>query len=114
MVVLKTINLNTIWIIVLLLLVIIILSGVKVCDKKLKDNETISRFINTDYNIISEPFEDQDPIPVIKKFSELSQKSVDKTLEKTLDQERKNLQISNLKTQIEGLESKLSVLQQMM
>jgi hypothetical protein len=108
--VLTTINLNIVWVIALLLLVIIILSGVKVCDKKSIKEQTISKFIDTDYNMISEPFED----PLIAKFGELSQQGINKIKQKTLDQERKNLQINNLKTQIEGIESKILVLQQMM
>jgi hypothetical protein len=109
-----TVNLNTVWVITLLLLVIIILSGVKVCNKNtdININKKDDRFMNPNYNYISEPFE-ATPDPIIKQFGDLTQQRIDKTLQRTLDQERKNLQIHNLNNQIESIESKLSVLQQM-
>lgn len=111
------INLNTVWVIALLLLVIIILSGVKICDKKSINSEnkeqTISRFLDTDYNYISEPFEVTPVVdPILKQFSDLSQKRIEKTMQKTLNQERKNLQINNLKNQIDELENKILVLKE--
>jgi hypothetical protein len=114
-----TINLNTVWVITLLLLVIIILSGIKVCDNTNtpRNNTNIKndpRFIDTNYNYISEPFEETPtPDPIIKQFGDLAQGRIDKTLQQTIDQEKKNLQIHNLKDQVESLESKITVLQQM-
>jgi hypothetical protein len=113
----SSINLNTIVVITLLLLVIILLSGVKVCNttnmnnmNKVKKDDI--RFIDSRYSYISEPFE-ATPDPIIKQFGDFTQERIDKTLQKTLDQEKKNLQIYNLKSQVESIENKISVLQQM-
>jgi hypothetical protein len=111
------VNLNIVWVIALLLLVIIILSGVKVCNKNTNINHTLkndNRFMNPDYNYISEPFEETPtPDPIIKQFQDLSQSRIDKTFRRTLNQEKKHLEIKNLKDQIESIENKISVLQQM-
>lgn len=113
------VNLNIVWVIALLLLVIIILSGVKVCNKDTNINNTTlkknnNRFMNPNYNYISEPFEGTPtPDPIIKQFQDLSQSRIDKTLQRTLNQEKKHLQIKNLKDQVESIENKISVLQQM-
>lgn len=111
------VNLNIVWVIALLLLVIIILSGVKVCNKDTNINnksKNDDRFMNPNYNYISEPFEGTPtPDPIIKQFQDLSQSRIDKTLQRTLNQEKKHLQIKNLKDQVESIENKISVLQQM-
>ncbi len=115
----STINLNTVWVITLLLLVIIILSGVKVCNTNNVNNvsnmkKENTRFMDSRYSYISEPFEaNLTPNPIIKQFGDLTQERIDKTLQKTIDQERKNLQIYNLKNQVESIENKIAVLQQM-
>jgi hypothetical protein len=112
----SSINLNTILVITLLLLVIILLSGVKVCNTTNMNNmnkvKKDVRFIDSRYSYISEPFQ-VTPDPIIKQFGDLTQERIDKTLQKTLDQEKKNLQIYNLKNQVESIENKISVLQQM-
>jgi peptidoglycan hydrolase CwlO-like protein len=106
-----TINLNIVWVIALLLLVIIVLSGVKVCNNP-NTTKNDNRFMDSRYSYISEPFE-ATPDPIVKQFGDLTQQRIDKTLRQTLDQERKNLQITNLKNQIDTLENKITVLQQM-
>ena len=87
---LTTINLNTVWVIALLLLVIIILSGVKVCNKDNKNNSNNiknDRFMDTKYNYISEPFEVTPTTDtIIKQFGDLTQQRIYKTLQQTLDQ----------------------------
>jgi hypothetical protein len=115
-----TINLNTVWVITLLLLVIIILSGVKVCNKDNNTNtiKNNNRFVDSRYSYISEPFE-VTPNPtstheeIIKNFNDLSQERIQKTYNRTLNQERKNLQIKNLTNQVDSIENKILVLQQM-
>jgi hypothetical protein len=117
-----TINLNTVWVITLLLLVIIILSGVKVCNKDNNINtiKNNNRFVDSRYSYISEPFI-VPPIPkptstdeqIINDFNNLSDARIQKTYDRTLNQERKNLQIKNLTKQVDSIENKILVLQQM-
>jgi hypothetical protein len=113
------INFNIILVIVLLLIIIILLSSIKICRmplSKLMD----SRFIDTRYKYISEPFQSNTIISnptkdlVLDGLNKIAQNSVNLNLTQTIDQEKQNRQINLLKNQISELENKMNVINQMM
>jgi hypothetical protein len=125
------VNLNIIWVISLLLLVIIILSGIKICrnpieSKTLATQNTNPIFVDKTYKYISEPFYDNTEPPLESAdvetpapsdypsiISELANRKFKTTLDQTIQSEKQNSQINLLSRQIDSLENKISVLQQL-
>ena len=133
------VNLNTIWVISILLLVIIILSGIKICDSPVTIKITSNPlFVDKPYNYISEPFADtpapgttdtpapsttdtpapsttDTPVPTIdflSSINNLAKDKYEKTLAQTIELSKQNNQLGLLTRQIEALENKIKVLQQ--
>jgi len=106
-------NLNIIWVISILLLIIIILSGVKIC-KTPFDPPTI--FVDKPYKYVSEPFGDTDPSPTTDfstSIRNLAKDKYEKTLAQTIELSKQNSKMGILSRQIDALENKIKVLQQL-
>ncbi len=109
------INLNTIMIMSLVVLFIIILSGIKICKVPSNSNQN-SKFIDTKYKYVSEPFGDQDQATTLdysKEIGSLANQKFKMTATQITEQLKQNNQINFLTKQIEALENKINVLQQM-
>ena len=114
------VNLNIIWVISLLLLVIIILSGIRICRNPIKSTTLVTQntnpiFVDKTYNPPLETMDILTPKPsdYPSIISELANQKFKTTLDQTIQSEKQNSQINLLSRQIDALENKISVLQQL-
>jgi hypothetical protein len=98
-------------IIVLLLGIIILLSGVKICKIPYDKASLNGRYIDTRYKYISEPFI-ADPLSKVDPLIESSIDMIEIAYTQSVDQEKQNKKIGELKDQISILENKIKVLDQ--
>ena len=88
--------------------IIILLSGIKVCKIPYDKASSNGRYIDTRYKYISEPFIDTPADPLIN----LSKDMIEIAYTQSVDQEKQNKRIGELKDQISILENKIKVLDQ--